>query len=114
MRSSSKTSDTGAMPGHITHLMGDMEPSTVDALAGLLAELDDADEEHGSVSVEDESGWGLSLSASGTLIWENVEDDGEPRHLPAVERAIALHHFRAVVEGDLATVDALPWRSGYG
>jgi hypothetical protein len=102
------------MPGHLTHVMGDMEPATVDALLGLLAELDAADEEHGSVAVEDESGWSLSLSASGTLVWENVEETGGPRHLPAVDRAVALDHFRSVVEGDLATADALPWRPGYG
>ena len=44
----------------------------------IFAELDEPlDDEHPNVSIEHESGWGLSAFQSGLLVWENVEDDGE-------------------------------------
>ena len=96
------------------HLQGDMEPATVDNVEALLAELDHADGEHTNVSVSDESEWTLSAFAGGLLIWENVEEDDEPRHMLGVSRREMLDHFQTLVRGDLDAVHALPWSPGYG
>lgn len=58
-----------------------------EAIDRIIAELDDPpDDEHPDVSIEHESGWGLSAFQSGLLVWESVEGDSEPRHMSAVPR----------------------------
>lgn len=100
--------------GHITHLYGDSEPATLDALEALVEELDDAHDEHPDVSVSDESEWTLSAYGEGLLVWENVAEDDEPRHMKGLSREDVLEHFRTLVQGDLDPIHALPWSPGYG
>ena len=94
--------------------MGKMDAATIEGIGALLKELDRADEEQFDVAVTDESGWCLSLSQGGRLIWENVEEDEEPRHLMGINREDAAAYFRAIIEADLATLEALAWLPGYG
>lgn len=102
------------MAGHITHIQGDMEPASFEVLPALVRELDNADIEHPDVSVSDESEWTLSAFASGLLVWENVEENDEPRHMAGVSRADVLRHFETLVRGDLDAIHSLPWLPGYG
>lgn len=102
------------MAAHVVHVGGEMEPAASELLEPLVAELDLADDEHPDVSIEHESGWGLSAFPSGLLVWENVEDGDAPRHMTGVSRSETLRHFRAVLDGDLDTVHRLPWSPGYG
>jgi hypothetical protein len=91
---------------------GEVDDTSIDR---VLAQLDDPpDDEHPDVSIHDESGWGLSAFQSGALVWENVEEDGEPRHMTAVPRDHVRHLFRCVAAGDLTAVEAEPWLPGYG
>ncbi len=85
------------------------------AIDHVLAELDEpVDDEHPDVSIQDESGWCLSAYQSGCLVWENVEDAGPPRHMPAVSRERMGELFRRVAAGDLDAVETAPWLAGYG
>lgn len=90
----------------------DAEESVIDA---VLVELDGTiDEEHPDVALSHETGWTLSAFPSGLLGWENVEEDDEPRHLTGINRPLVRRLWSALAEGDLATVEAQPWRPGYG
>ena len=102
------------MGATITHLDGSMQAARRRHLPALLAELDDADDDHTDVSVSDESGWTVSAFANGVVIWENVEEQDRPRHLAPMPRGEVLRLFELVVAGDLAAVERHPWRPGYG
>ena len=102
------------MAAHVIHVGGEMEPAVSELLESLVAELDLADDEHPDVSIEHESGWGLSAFPGGLLVWENVEDGDAPHHMTGVSRSETLRHFHAVLDGDLDTVHRLPWSPGYG
>lgn len=90
-----------------------MEMATVAALPALLAELDGADAEHTDVSVKDEHEWALIALPSGTVIWENVESDDEPRHLRGLNREAVMNLLTALVVGDYTMIESHPWESGY-
>jgi hypothetical protein len=108
---------TGTIPlvAHIAHLFGEMEPATIDALPALIAELDNADGEHTDVSIEDDSGWGLSAYASGLVIWENVDDDGgTPQQMAGVSRQEMVEMFTQIANGDIEAVAARPWVPRHG
>ena len=102
------------MVARLRHLHGEMERATVDKLQSLLDELEQSDDEHTDVSVSDESEWTLSAFRHGLLVWENVGEDDEPKHLKGLTRSEILKHFTALVNGDLDAIHALPWSPGYG
>lgn len=81
----------------------------------LLDELEDRpdDEEHASVSVIHESEWGLGFSRGGYVTFENVEEDGEPRHMREVSREKAIEMMELLSQGNLAALEREPWREGY-
>jgi hypothetical protein len=83
------------------------------SIPGLLDELACADADHPDVAVSHHSGWTLSAFASGLLIWENVEDDVEPRSLPQVSRTEAERLLGALACGRIDEVNAEAWRPGY-
>lgn len=90
----------------------------MDAVDALVAELDQADDEHPDVSLTDAEGWCLSFTAGGRLTWENLDDDDEgddgyvdERHLQGVERAQGLALLKALASGKRSLVDAQPWES---
>jgi hypothetical protein len=97
----------------ITHRDGAMEVDPpFEVLDALVAELDRLDAEHPDVAVSHESGWTLTASPSGRLLYENVDDlDQEPRHL-VVDRRRASELFRVLAVGELSRLEAEPWRSG--
>ena len=68
----------------IRHRLGneDDQPD-LSVLSALLDELDSPDEEHVSVSIQDDSGWTFAVYVSGGVTWENVE-----AQLPVVQEAI--------------------------
>jgi hypothetical protein len=99
----------------ITHVSGamDEDPPTT-ALATLVAELENADDEHPDVAVSHESGWTLSAFANGSVVWVNVEEDEvNPRHLDGVDRDQLVAMFETLATGDLSSIEAYPWVPGY-
>ena len=110
------TVNEGAMAFHVMHRLGNMESDPpLDSLAELLAELDPADTEHVDVAVEHESGWYLSARIGGHVVWEDVEEGGPPpRHMTRVPAAKILELWTRLAQGDLAAIEAEPWRPGYG
>ncbi len=85
----------------------------LDVLPGLIGELEDADQEHPDVSVGHESGWVLSVSSDLTLVWENVDHDGQPLHTIASSKAEAIGLCLLVAIGKLDMVAGLAWEAGY-
>lgn len=83
--------------------------------AALLDELEGhpEDEEHVSVSVIHETEWGLSFYRGGYVTFENVEGDGEPRHMQGVSREKAIEMMLALSRGELVSLDQEPWQRGY-
>jgi hypothetical protein len=94
---------------YLTHLFGGTEPASPEAVPELIAELDRADGEHTDVSIEDESGWGLSAYATGLLVWENVEGDEPPMQLSGVSRERMIELFTDFVAGRRDAVASQPW-----
>lgn len=98
----------------ITHLDGSMEqPKDHSVLASLLEELVHADIEHGDVAVLHESGWTLTVTSNGRVIWENVESDLRPRHLNGLAHDEVIRLMDLVARGAHDAVDAQPWSPGY-
>lgn len=98
------------MGTHIAHVFGDHEPATVEALPGLVAELDLADHEHTDVSVEHESGWALSAYSDGLVIWGHVEAEADVGQLTGVSRAGVIELFTELVNGDIDAVASRDWQ----
>jgi hypothetical protein len=99
---------------YIDHLFGEQEVASVEALPGLIAELDLADGEHTDVSVELDSGWALSAYQNGQVIWGNVEADAEVGQLTGVSRAEMVELFTHLVNGDIEAVSSRPWDPNIG
>lgn len=104
------------MAGVRTHPYGeqdtDLAPSALDE---LVTELSLGDREHSGVSVMHESGWSLAAYRSGTIVWENVEDDAvAPRHRTAVTPSEVRRLFGLLADGDIVAVDEGTWAHGYG
>lgn len=103
------------MAFHITHRYGEMESDPpISSLPALLRELDDRpeDTEHGSVAVSHESEWCMSVSRGGYVIFEHLEDGGE-RHMRDVPDAKIIDLWLRLARGDIASIEAEPWRPGY-
>jgi hypothetical protein len=99
----------------VTHIDGSMEqPDDVSGFAVLLGELDAATIEHGDVAVGHESGWTLTVLIRGRVVWENVEDGSEPKHLDGLSRDETLELMALVAAGDDGAVETRPWAAGYG
>ena len=103
------------MAFHVTDRMGRMHGDPdVDLIDATLAELlAPHDGEHIDVSLTHESGWCLTAFTSGVLAWEHLED-GEPRHMKDVHMPRVRRLWLSLASGDLATVEAEPWTTGYG
>lgn len=98
----------------IAHRTGDMEVGpSIDGLPALVDELDRDDPEHPDVAVSHESGWTLSAYPGGLISWENVEQDGEPRHMRHVSRERLIELFTEVALGHLETLEREAWAAGY-
>jgi hypothetical protein len=99
----------------VTHLDGSMElPEDVSGLSALLRELGSASAEHGDVAIGHESGWSLTVQASGRVVWENVEEDDAPKHLDGLSSDAILGLMALVALGEIDAVSARPWVPGYG
>ncbi len=92
-----------------------VEPASDATIEAVLAELDGyTDDEHPDVSLTHESEWCLSAFPDGLLVWEIAEESGVPRHMSGVPRSEVRRLWAALARGDLAEVNAQPWRQGYG
>ena len=103
------------MAFHLTDRWGatHSEPS-IEMMRQVLATLEIEDQEHPDVSLTHESGWCLSAFPSGLVIWENVEADGEPRHMTGLPQARVLELWQALAQGDLERIESKDWAAGYG
>lgn len=104
------------MPFHVSNRQGaSISEPTPEGIDAVLAELDGpVDDEHPDVSPSHDSERCLSAFPSGLLVWENVEEDDEPRHMTGVRRDDVRRLWSALAIGDLATIDAEDWQPGYG
>jgi hypothetical protein len=99
----------------VTHLDGSMDqPGNAAGLRALLDELLGATAEHGDVAVSHESGWTLTVLARGRVIWEDVEEGGEPAHLDGLSDDATLELMELLAAGDVDAVGSRPWSPGYG
>ncbi len=100
----------------ITHRLGDGEwDPPLGALEALYDELREhpEDEEHGDVSVGHlESEESLSAYRSGLLVRESMATN-ETRHMANVPKSKVLDLWRALAQGDIATLDREPWKPGH-
>lgn len=103
------------MAFHVYHRYGECEPNpSLGSLDALYYELNIEDKEHPDVSLGHESGWSLSAFPSGLIVWENVEEGGDPRHMKAVPKHKVLELWRRLANGEIEVIDAEPWQHGYG
>ena len=101
------------MAYHVTHANAAMESSSpLSALPALLDELAMADAEHGNIALTHESEWCISVSRSGRVTLEHLEE-GSPQHMRGVPRQKLLDLLARLAHGEVASVRAEPWRPGY-
>lgn len=81
-------------------------------LPSLLDELQTADAEHGDVALTHESEWCISVSRSGYVTFENLEQ-GEPRHMRGVSRDKILDLWARLARGDIESLETEAWIPGY-
>lgn len=87
----------------------------ISAVDRVLDELDGPqDPEHPEVALSHESGWTLSAFPNGSVVWENVESDSEPRHRHDVDRGEIRQLWLALAAGRITDVDEFGWFPGYG
>src|SRR5687767_15519193 len=103
------------MSYHVTRRWGaSFDDPPVERMRHALAELDVEDIEHPDVALTHESGWCLGAYPRGLLIWEDLSAVGAPRHMRDVSRERVLELWQKLAKGDIAAVDAEPWKPGYG
>ena len=103
------------MSYHVNRRWGDSDENpSVEQMREALAELDVEDVEHPDVALIRESGWSLGAYPSGLLVWEDLSAGNEPRHMRGVTRKRVLELWQILARGDIAAVDAEPWKPGYG
>ncbi len=101
------------MAFHITHTNGAMESSPpLTVLPRLLDELATADAEHSDVALTHESEWCISVSRSGYVVLEHLEE-GERRHMRDLPREKILDLLSRLARGELATIQTESWSPGY-
>lgn len=99
----------------VTHVDGSMnQPDDISGFSALLEELQEATVEHGDVAVGHESGWTLTVLASGRVVWEDVEEGDGPQHLDGLSRDETLELMALVASGDTDAVGSRSWVPGYG
>jgi len=100
---------------HLTDRQGaTQEDTSVEGMRALLESLDIDDPEHPDVSLEHETGWCLSAFPSGLLVWDNVEEDDPPKHMPELSRERVLELWQMLAAGDIESISSQPWLDGYG
>jgi hypothetical protein len=92
----------------------DISNPTPQDLAGAIAELAQPDSEHPDCWLSAEDGWSVYLFESGLAVLENSETDEGPWYLTGVSRETALELWSLLQAGDLTTLRAKSWQSGYG
>jgi len=89
------------------------EPS-LDQMRALLESLAVGDPEHPEVSLTHESEWCIGVFPSGLVVFENLETDEGPFHIPAVARDRALELWQMLAAGRTQALRGLQWLPGYG
>ena len=83
-------------------------------MRAILAELDEADDEHPDTWLTHESGWALSADQRGRVVLENVESNAPPRHMRGVSRERVLELWLQLAAGKIDDVERAAWEPGYG
>ncbi|MGH4036019.1 hypothetical protein ACQB60_44790 [Actinomycetota bacterium Odt1-20B] len=100
----------------MSYFMRDLMGGAVDEpdpamMKRVLSSLAEADDEHPDVSLTHESGWCLSAFHGGLVIWEHPEDGSvAPREIREVALEEVLRLFGLLAVGDIASIEALPWK----
>jgi hypothetical protein len=81
--------------------------------ADVIGELEQADREHGDVSLKHESEWCLTYTRSGTMVFENVEDGRNPIHMKRVSAVDAARLWKLLAEGHLDAILLEEWLPGH-
>lgn len=87
------------------------EPSP-SRLQQILGALDDPDADHHDPQLIHESGWCLSVTAVGAVVWQNEEQQFAPRHLLAVPPTEMLRLWCLLREGRIEQLQSEPWQFG--
>ena len=100
----------------VYHRYGECEDDPpLSSFPALLDELEERleDVEHGSVSVVHESEWALGMMRGGYVVFELATGEGPSRHLVDIPRAKVIELMISLARGDIAALEAEPWKSGY-
>ncbi len=99
----------------VNHLIGNSDLEyPLESLSSLYDELLEATNEHPDVSLTHESEWCLSAYSSGLLVWENVEGDGEPKHLENTTKEKVITLWSLLAKGNISEIETENWQQGYG
>jgi hypothetical protein len=82
-------------------------------LQAALAELATPDPEHPDCWLIDENGWSISAFDTGLVVFENVETDEGPWHMPNCTSKLMLALWNHLKAGELDKVKTHAWREGY-
>jgi len=80
----------------------------------ILSEFETHDPEHPDAWLSDEIGWTITVSEKGVVVWENLEEGGEPRYQDGVDREAALRLWILLTRGDYDEIERQPWKDGQG
>lgn len=82
-------------------------------IRAIVAELQNADNEHFDVSLVHESGWSLSVYPDRSLVWENVNDEAvQPSELTLEAWSDVIDALLKLSRGEVSAVQSLGWREG--
>lgn len=79
----------------------------------ILDELDVKDAEHPDCWLTHDTGWTISVTEGGRIVYEKAESDCEPRHIANVPRLKALELWKTLAKGDLTMLEKEQWQPGY-
>ena len=83
-------------------------------MRAILSELDIPDQEHPDTWLSDEAGWTITVSEKGVVVWENIEEGGEPQYQEGVSRKDALRLWLLLADGHHDEIEREPWKDGQG
>lgn len=93
-------------PYGVTHIEPDV--ARMWRVLELLEHAEEAD--HPDASLVHESGWSLTVTAGGTVVLENLEDESEPSRLRlGVEKRDALRLWERLAAGDVEGLQDEAW-----
>ncbi|MCC5849960.1 MAG: hypothetical protein JJU29_17885 [Verrucomicrobia bacterium] len=80
----------------------------------IIQELDTPDQEHPDTWLSDDFGWTLTVSEKGVVVWENMEEETDPRYQENVSRDESLRLWLLLANGNYNEIEQEPWKYGQG